>query len=58
MIAYVARQSKAVRACLDTLACPAFFVDGKNIQIDPHLCTGCMFCVQICKDIKAKKRSA
>ena len=57
-VAYVVKQTKAVRDCLDTLACPAFFVEGARIEIDPHLCTGCMFCVQICKDIKAKKRSA
>ncbi|MCP4872249.1 MAG: FAD-dependent oxidoreductase [Proteobacteria bacterium] len=36
------------RACLDTFGCPAFFVSGGQIQIDPTLCTGCGACASIC----------
>jgi indolepyruvate ferredoxin oxidoreductase alpha subunit len=57
--AYVAEQTPAVRECLETLACPAFYVDeAGGIQVNEHQCTGCMFCVQICKDIKPRKRSS
>lgn len=58
MVATVARQGEAVRQCLATLACPAFAVDAAGqVSINEHQCTGCMFCLQICKDIKARKRS-
>jgi indolepyruvate ferredoxin oxidoreductase alpha subunit len=58
MVATVARQGEAVRQCLTTLACPAFAVtEGGEVTINEHQCTGCMFCLQICKDIKARKRS-
>ena len=43
---------------LETLACPAFAVSGKEVSINPHQCTGCMFCLQVTPDIKARKRSA
>jgi indolepyruvate ferredoxin oxidoreductase alpha subunit len=56
--AYVAEQTPEVRTCLEELACPAFFVQDQSVQIDESLCTGCMFCVQICPSIKTRKRSA
>jgi indolepyruvate ferredoxin oxidoreductase alpha subunit len=56
--AYVAEQTPAVRQCLESLACPAFYVEGERIEINEHQCTGCMFCVQVCEDIKPRKRSA
>lgn len=56
-IAYVAEQNEDVRRCLEELACPAFYVQDGEIQIDEHLCTGCMLCVQISPSIKARKRS-
>ena len=58
MVAYVAKQSASVRRCVETLACPAFAVSGKEVSINPHQCTGCMFCLQVTPDIKARKRSA
>ncbi len=36
------------RACLDTFGCPAFFVSGGQIRIDPARCTGCAACAAIC----------
>ncbi len=56
-VAYVAEDTPAVRTCLEELACPAFYVQNNQIAIDEEQCTGCMLCVQICPDIKAKKRS-
>jgi len=57
MVAYVDQQTDAVRECLAKLACPAFYTEGGKVAINEHQCTGCMFCMQICKDIKARKRS-
>ncbi|MEW5774196.1 MAG: indolepyruvate ferredoxin oxidoreductase subunit alpha [Thermodesulfobacteriota bacterium] len=58
MVAYVAKQSEGVRRCVETLGCPAFAVAEGQVAINPHQCTGCMFCLQITPDIKARKRSA
>ncbi len=55
--AVVEEQTPEVRTCLQELACPAFFVQDENVQIDADLCTGCMVCVQICPSIKTRKRS-
>jgi indolepyruvate ferredoxin oxidoreductase alpha subunit len=44
--------------CLNTLACPAFFVEDGKMAIDPLLCSGCMLCLQVCKNIKARKGDA
>ncbi|MBU1040784.1 MAG: indolepyruvate ferredoxin oxidoreductase subunit alpha [Proteobacteria bacterium] len=44
--------------CLDTLACPAFYKDGGKVAIDPLLCSGCMLCLQLCPNIKARKGDA
>jgi indolepyruvate ferredoxin oxidoreductase alpha subunit len=58
MAAYVARQSDSVRRCVETLGCPAFAMANGEVTINPHQCTGCMFCLQVSPDIKARKRSA
>lgn len=44
--------------CLNTLACPAFFLENGRMAIDPILCSGCMLCLQVCKHIKARKGDA
>lgn len=54
-VAYVAEQTEAVQDCLKTLACPAFAVEEEGLIIREDLCTGCMFCLQVCSDIKAKQ---
>ncbi|HWR05047.1 MAG TPA: indolepyruvate ferredoxin oxidoreductase subunit alpha [Humidesulfovibrio sp.] len=44
--------------CLNTLACPAFYLEDGKMAIDPILCAGCMLCLQVCKNIKARKGDA
>lgn len=55
-VAYVARQGEDVRACLETLACPAFSVENGQVSISEDQCSGCMVCLQIAPGIKAKGR--
>ncbi|THB70498.1 MAG: indolepyruvate ferredoxin oxidoreductase subunit alpha [Desulfovibrio sp.] len=55
--AYVAEQGPEVEACLEKLACPAFYRDGSDVAVDAEQCTGCMVCSQITNNIKARKRS-
>ena len=43
--------------CLNTLACPAFYLEGEKVRINPDTCTGCMVCVQMCDEIKPGSRS-
>ncbi|MDQ7835798.1 MAG: indolepyruvate ferredoxin oxidoreductase subunit alpha [Humidesulfovibrio sp.] len=44
--------------CLNILACPAFFKKDGKVAIDPLLCSGCMLCLQLCSNIKARKGDA
>ncbi|MHC1700582.1 MAG: indolepyruvate ferredoxin oxidoreductase subunit alpha [Humidesulfovibrio sp.] len=44
--------------CLDILACPAFYKKDGKVAIDPLLCSGCMLCLQLCPNIKARKGDA
>ncbi len=55
-VAYVAEQSEEVERCLSELACPAFYRKDDKILIDESICSGCMFCTQITKSIKVKKK--
>jgi len=43
------------RICLDLFGCPAFFVAGDRIQIDPDLCMGCGICARICTNGAIRK---
>ncbi|WP_291327315.1 indolepyruvate ferredoxin oxidoreductase subunit alpha [Desulfovibrio sp. UCD-KL4C] len=56
--AYVANQSDEVVNCMEAIACPAFEKGADGIQINEILCSGCMLCLQMTKDIKARKRSS
>jgi indolepyruvate ferredoxin oxidoreductase alpha subunit len=38
------------RVCLNTLACPAFYVEGEKVEIDESSCIGCTLCVQVCPE--------
>ncbi len=57
-VAYVAKQcgqKGECGECLDILACPAFYKENGKVAIDPLLCSGCMLCLQLCPNIKARK---
>ncbi len=56
--AYVAEQGPETDAVLNEFACPAFYRDDDGVQVDESLCSGCMVCMQISKNFKARKRSA
>lgn len=56
--AYVPEVTDSVRNCLETLACPSFKVVEGGVIVDETTCTGCMVCLQVSKDIKARKRGA
>jgi len=36
------------RSCIDLFGCPAFYMDGGHVAIDPALCNGCGVCAYIC----------
>lgn len=56
--AYVATQGEGAESCVEQLACPAFYRDENGVAIDENQCSGCMVCLQVTKDVKARKRSA
>ena len=47
---YVSKKCKNHRDCINALACPAFFLEGEQVKIDPDLCVGCAVCAQICPE--------
>ena len=46
----VSDRCKGHRTCINELACPAFYLEGGRVQIDPALCTGCSVCAQVCPE--------
>ncbi len=46
----VGDKCKNHRNCINDLACPAFFIKGDRVMIDPDLCTGCSVCAQVCPE--------
>ncbi len=38
------------RDCINDLGCPAFFLEGDKVHIDPDICTGCAVCAQVCPE--------
>lgn len=49
---YTVEQAKCKnhRDCLNHLACPAFYLEGDRVMINPDLCVGCAVCVQVCPE--------
>ena len=55
-VAYVASQGDGAQKVAETLACPAFSREGGDVVVDAALCAGCMVCMQISPDFKARKK--
>ncbi len=55
-VAYVALQGDGVQKTAETLACPAFSRQGADVTVDAALCAGCMVCMQVSPDFKARKK--
>jgi indolepyruvate ferredoxin oxidoreductase alpha subunit len=47
---YVSDKCKNHRNCIQEIACPAFFLEGDEVKIDPVACVGCAVCAQICPE--------
>ncbi len=46
------------RVCVDTFACPAFYVKDGLIHIDETLCVGCGVCAQLCPNNAIRPKTA
>ncbi len=46
----VSERCKNHRDCLNSIACPAFYLDDERVKIDPDACVGCAVCAQICPE--------
>jgi len=38
------------RDCVDSIACPSFYIEEGRVQIDADTCVGCAVCAQICPE--------
>ncbi len=47
---YVSDKCQNHKDCIDSLACPAFYIWNDRVKIDANLCTGCAVCAQICPE--------
>lgn len=55
-VSYVATQGPETLRCIEELACPAFTRTGDELVVEESLCAGCMVCMQVTSNFKAKKR--
>jgi indolepyruvate ferredoxin oxidoreductase alpha subunit len=46
----VTARCKNHRDCINDLACPAFYLDGRQVKINADACVGCSVCAQICPE--------
>ena len=46
----VTDRCKNHRDCMDSIACPSFFIEKGRVKIDPVTCVGCALCAQICPE--------
>ena len=46
----VSDRCKNHRDCINSIACPAFYLAGEKVKIDPDACVGCAVCAQICPE--------
>jgi Pyruvate/2-oxoacid:ferredoxin oxidoreductase delta subunit len=49
-------QCGSCRACLDLFGCPAFYLEGGLVHIDPDLCRGCGVCADFCPNRAIRPR--
>ena len=47
---HVTDKCKNHRDCINELGCPAFYLDGEKVRINPNTCVGCAVCAQICPE--------
>ncbi len=38
------------RDCINTIACPSFYIEDEKVKIDADTCVGCAVCAQICPE--------
>ena len=57
-VAYVTEDYDDAEQILERLACPAFQRCEGRFEINEHLCGGCMLCLQLSTNIKARKRES
>jgi len=38
------------RDCIDSIACPSFYLENGRVRIDADTCVGCALCAQICPE--------
>ncbi len=38
------------RDCINSIACPSFYIENDRVQIDANTCVGCAVCAQICPE--------
>ena len=46
----VTDKCKNHRDCINEIGCPAFFLEGDRVRINPDTCVGCAICAQICPE--------
>jgi indolepyruvate ferredoxin oxidoreductase alpha subunit len=46
----VTDRCKNHRVCINELACPAFYIENDQLNINPAQCIGCAVCAQICPE--------
>ena len=56
--AYVAEQGPETLKVAAEFACPAFSLKDGTLEIDGSLCAGCMLCMQISSNFKARKKES
>jgi indolepyruvate ferredoxin oxidoreductase alpha subunit len=47
---FVSEKCKNHRECINSLGCPAFFIEDNRVKINQDMCVGCAVCAQICPE--------
>jgi indolepyruvate ferredoxin oxidoreductase alpha subunit len=46
----VSDRCKNHRDCINSIACPSFYIEDDTVKIDANTCVGCAVCAQICPE--------